>query len=162
MQSIRPLLTVELHVHDNRSFTIELMDTLSQMNYLVLLVEEVCGVRYDCRNLIALPQERSRELYTSHVLRVAAASERIFLVNRKNIVEHAFPIPCARRGPCCNSDENHCCRHNCVSKWITREMQNWEATNQNVNALAVKHRDPRLYTRLRWEDASTTMTQLPH
>ena len=52
----RPLFTVEVHLV--RDYTLQLMAALSQERYAVHLLQEACGLRKDCRNLICRPVER--------------------------------------------------------------------------------------------------------
>ena len=49
-----PLLAVEVHVHGNRTFTVELLSHLFGIGYSLYVVDEVCG-RLDCRNLLGAP-----------------------------------------------------------------------------------------------------------
>jgi len=152
IQRDRPVLTVELHVHDDPAFTHELLIFLNSLQYTVLLVEEVCGVRYDCRNLLALPKGLGAHFRTSQVLRVAATSERLFVVNSSNILTHAYALACTRGGPCCH-DSRYCCKHRCIRAWLHKEMKRWDASDKSS-------RDPRLFTRLEWLSAKTSLTDL--
>ncbi|KAL1528925.1 hypothetical protein AB1Y20_010247 [Prymnesium parvum] len=148
-----PVLTVELHVHQDPAYTHELLSFLKSLQYTVLLVEEVCGFRYDCRNLLALPKGSGAHFHTSHVLRGVAASERLFAVNAASIMTHAFPIPCTRGGPCCHTGPFHCCKQRCVHAWMKYEMKRWDASNSSS-------RDPRLFTRLDWLSAKASLAIL--
>ena len=149
----RPVLSVELHVHDNAMYTRDLLEFLDKLQYSAHLVEEVCGERYDCRNLVAVPKENGSAVHESPVMRVAAASERLFHVNKVNIADHAFSVACVPGGPCCKSDENHCCRHRCIAQWIGGELRQWgEAPNGT--------RDPRLYSRLEQHKTARTLAEL--
>ena len=51
-----PVLVLELHVHERKGFAAALLRMLH--GYSVFVVQEVCGNRYDCRNLLALPRSR--------------------------------------------------------------------------------------------------------
>ena len=51
-----PVLILELHVHERKGFAAALLRMLH--GYSVIVVQEVCGNRYDCRNLLALPRSR--------------------------------------------------------------------------------------------------------
>ncbi|KAL1528986.1 hypothetical protein AB1Y20_010307 [Prymnesium parvum] len=150
-RSAVPVLTVELHVHQDPAYTHKLLSFLKSLQYSVLLVEEVCGERYDCRNLLALPEGSRSRFHTSQVLRVAAASERLFAVNSSNILTHAYPIACTPGGTCCHTDANNCCKHRCVSAWMNNATRSSDASNSSS-------RDPRLFTRLEWLSAKASLT----
>lgn len=71
-----PLLAVEVHVHHNRSFTTELLDTVFALGYKVYMADEVCG-RLDCRNFLAAPAHlaaRWRSRSTSFKLALVAGA----------------------------------------------------------------------------------------
>ena len=52
----RPLLTTELHVWDNATFSAELLRFTHALGYDAFLVDETCGTRADCRNVIHVPR----------------------------------------------------------------------------------------------------------
>lgn len=70
-----PLLSVELHVASNATFTARLHTFLERdLAYSVYVVNEVCGKREDCRNLLAFPRAREHLLRGSSTLDLAIAS----------------------------------------------------------------------------------------
>jgi len=73
-----PLLAVELHVHQNRTYTHELMALLTEeaLGYKVYLIDEICGARLDCRNLLCVPDAMHATLATgaSHIFDFANAT----------------------------------------------------------------------------------------
>ena len=72
-----PVFTTELFVHANQTFSTELLRFVHQMDYDSFIVEEVCGLRMDCRNLIHIPRQR-RGLYASvPVVTIALAAHRL-------------------------------------------------------------------------------------
>jgi len=64
----RPLFTTEVHVLLNRSFTLELVRHIEGLGYTPLLVHnESCGQRTDCRNLVNVPTERLTAALRAHI-----------------------------------------------------------------------------------------------
>jgi len=53
----RPVFTAELHVHQDRKYTRDLVSFVEALDYEIYVVDEICGVRIDCRNLLCVPQE---------------------------------------------------------------------------------------------------------
>ena len=85
-------------------YTRQLMQLLASAGYRALLVDEVCGKRSDCRNLLALPLSRSASFAAlGHdepgVLERALASGALRTVNATSIAEHVVPC-CAHGVPC--------------------------------------------------------------
>ena len=157
----RPILTVELHMHANASFTQELMHFLNVAHYSVHLVDEVCGMRMDCRNLLAFPREQADALRQSSTLRLATASHKLFRVDSDSIAEHAFPVPCKPGGPCCDKGgEMHCCRHFCVAEWVENKyLPSFVKHHGNVDhKLTVP---ALLFARPQETDAESALLELP-
>ena len=49
----QPLFSVELDVQQNHSYSKELLSIIHDAGYRAVLIEEVCGVNLDCRNILA-------------------------------------------------------------------------------------------------------------
>lgn len=68
-----PVLTVEVHVEDNQAFTRNLVAYLAEdLRYRCFLVNELCGYKGDCRNLLCFP---------SHIAGGNKASDDNFLMH---------------------------------------------------------------------------------
>jgi len=52
----QPIFTTELHVRENITYTRELLRLIKNLGYEPLVLDEQCGSRTDCRNLINVPQ----------------------------------------------------------------------------------------------------------
>ena len=131
----RPYFSVELHVHEDRAYTQRLLSQIESLGYDAHLVEERCGARADCRNLLCAPTEQRRRLARSAAVRNAVASGWLVRVNRSSIIERAYPC-CAAGGACpsCSPSE--------VDRWLD------ERVRQRVDGGP----DPRaLHTRVPWD-----------
>lgn len=97
IRSDKPVFTVEVHVHFQPDFTLEMLGFIDRLDYDVFLVEETCGMRMDCRNLICFPRGRS---FQSDTLDLAMSSKALVHVDARSIFEHAYPC-CRQGGECC-------------------------------------------------------------
>jgi hypothetical protein len=111
-----PVISFELHVHVNRTAAGELLNLVSSLGYDSFLVEEICGMRADCRNFLAIPRRRERAFAGSPTLDLATLGKTLFPVDATTISAHAFPC-CARGGACCPGHQ-HCCTHWAVEQWM--------------------------------------------
>jgi FkbM family methyltransferase len=132
-----PLLTVEVHVHMQLARTRTLVRFLAANRYEVFLVEEICGMRADCRNLFCVHRGARRAFWGSDTLDMAIASRAMFAVDASTIGHHAFPC-CARGEECCTRAWS-CCAHSLVHRWLGKQI-------------AVGGTDVRLFARTRWFD----------
>jgi FkbM family methyltransferase len=142
-----PVFTVELFVHHNASYTLELLSFIESLGYTSLLVDEVCGSRYDARNLVNLPRQRQRRFHSSPMLEFAFSVRRLFRVDPRNIFEHAYPC-CAPGGACCSAEtrasemhdswagqhgaagqdqQERCCSVATVGAWLARHNRTWSS-----------------------------------
>ena len=116
-----PVFTTELHVHDNCSFSSELLRYADALDYDSYLVEEVCGARMDCRNLVHLPRRRAGLFESLPVLGLAASVQRLFRVDKHSILEYAFPC-CMPGGACCAKPRSStCCNQEAVHAWLDQK-----------------------------------------
>ena len=90
-----PIVTAEVHVHLRTPRTQALLHFLAASRYEVFLVEEICGMRADCRNLLCIHRGARSQFRGSDVLDMAVAARAMFPVDAKSILWHAFPC-CAR------------------------------------------------------------------
>jgi FkbM family methyltransferase len=51
----QPVFSIEIHVVENKEFTVELIKYAENFGYHIYMVNEVCGMRVDCRNFICFP-----------------------------------------------------------------------------------------------------------
>jgi FkbM family methyltransferase len=116
----RPVFTVEIYPHrrprDARAILQYLDDTLS---YETLLVEEVCGLPLDCRNILAVPRERASSIRSSPPLLLAEGRHHLFPVSADNVTLYGYP--CCRFGsPCCSHwpTRKGCCDLASVDAWF--------------------------------------------
>jgi FkbM family methyltransferase len=151
----RPVFTVELTVHKDAQLTQKFMALLSTLDYDSYLVEEVCGDRVDCRNLINIPRSRTHEFMHSPTLDMATAARKLFKVDAASILQHAYP--CCRPGGACCRHPRSCCMKNSVGPWLfqtrgeyfsnfTREQQGKGRTQISAGT----PRDPSLFTHVTW------------
>lgn len=118
----RPVVTVEAHVHLNLSYTRELLAELEARQYDMYLVEEPCGVRFDCRNFIGFPHSRRAEFAGSPALQQALASLALQPANPDNVGQLAFPC-CARGGECCQAVRGaRCCTEYTALSWLKAQV----------------------------------------
>lgn len=83
----QPLFTVEVHVLDDVGYTQRLLDEIDHNGYDAFAIEEICGSRPDCRNLLCFPRSR-RFVGTSHALDLAVAGGRLQRVtNAASLIE---------------------------------------------------------------------------
>ena len=70
-----PLFSMEVHVLADRSYTQRLLAEIDTLGYDAYIIDEVCGSRVDCRNLLCFPRSRGR--IASHALDLAVAGGRL-------------------------------------------------------------------------------------
>jgi FkbM family methyltransferase len=123
----QPLLTVELHVHANQTYTQELIGLIEILGYDAFMVEEPCGVRQDCRNLLCLPRARRDTLLDSPTLDLAVSGGVLLAVGPHTILRYAYPC-CRAGGTCCprtggsrrqgaGEQYHSCCSHWRIDEW---------------------------------------------
>lgn len=132
-----PVLTVEVHVHLKPPQTSALIRFLAANRYEVFLIEEICGMRADCRNLLCIHRGARRTLFGSDALDMAVSSRAMVAVDATSIGAHAFPC-CAQGDECCPTVWG-CCAHSLVHRWLSKQV-------------AAGGRDIRRFTRTRWYD----------
>ena len=134
-----PLLTVEVHVHLAPLRTRALLRLLATHRYECFIVEEICGLRADCRNLLCVHRGNRHRLRGSDTLDLGVASRALLPVDAGSISAHAFPC-CARGAACCDhSLRRGCCSHARVHRWLSQHV-------------AAAGADVRWFSRTRWFD----------
>jgi hypothetical protein len=109
-------------VHQNVSYTRELLAELAASGYETYLVEEVCGVRADCRNIIGFPRSRHAEFAGSPTLKQALASLVLQPATASTIGGLAYPC-CAPGGECCQMKPGtRCCNAYTTLDWLKRQV----------------------------------------
>lgn len=106
IRASRPVLAVELFVHQPGERAVSLLRYLErELGYRAFVVEEVCGINHDCRNLLCLPAAAHDEarFAGSPILGLAFASRALLPVSAATIATHAFPC-CQLGGACCSTD----------------------------------------------------------
>ena len=115
-----PVLTTEVWTHHNPEKTKALLMYTHDLGYDSFLIEEVCGMRADMRNVLHIPRKRAHLFVGSHVLDMAISSKVLFAVNANTILKFAFPC-CARGRECCpGPDHRYCCTHWRVHMYLNR------------------------------------------
>ena len=106
----RPLLMTEVHVHRNRSLAVAVIAQAERYGYQSWLVDEACGQRQDCRNVLHVPHSRVRQFVASTTVATARAKRNLLLVDKFSIVQMANPC-CAPWASCCPqpADTGNCC-----------------------------------------------------
>ena len=116
----QPVFTTEVVVHLNPAKTEELLAYIDTLGYDSFLIEEICGMRADTRNVLHIPRKRATSFVSSHVLDMAIASKVLFAVDAKSILNFAFPC-CARGRECC--PDQWCCPHWRVQMYLNRVLK---------------------------------------
>ena len=146
-----PLLTLELHVHQDADYSHRLLSATAALGYDAFVVEEMCGIRADCRNLICIPRARLAKFTRSPTLDLVTAARKLFYVDAASIAMHAYPC-CKPGGACCRGKRN-CCSKDSVASWLRHAQREYDNKGR-----AVGNRDPALYAptlflyqhKLRW------------
>ena len=112
----QPLFSVELDVQQNHSYSKELLSIIHAAGYRAVLIEEVCGVNMDCRNILALPRSRSALFADSPTLNLAYAAGHLVPVDGTSVLQHAYPC-CGPGRACCRSARS-CCTASTVDDWL--------------------------------------------
>ena len=79
----RPVFSTELFA--SRPDAKALLQTIAALNYSSFLIQEQCGMHFDCRNVLSFPNERLELLLDSPALDVAARSSRIVTVDAETV-----------------------------------------------------------------------------
>lgn len=102
LQRDAPLLVLELHVHQDEAFSTALLAKLRDLAHDVYVVQEVCGERYDCRNLLAVPRRRREAFEDSPVLGSAVQGRLLLPIpDERTLLTHASTFPCCRKDGGC-------------------------------------------------------------
>ena len=82
----QPIIIAEVTPQPDNNETLAVAVTvvrmLQEMDYLVLLIDEVCGIEHFCRNALCLPRSRLGVLIKSAVLDIAVATAALRLVRK--------------------------------------------------------------------------------
>jgi hypothetical protein len=111
-----PLVAIAIDVHANHSRTLALVRGLEASAYEVYVIEESCGLRADCRRLLAIPRARGRAFAGSPTLTLASASHSLVRVNSSSVLRVAYPCCALVGGPCCPSALS-CCTYEQTRSW---------------------------------------------
>jgi FkbM family methyltransferase len=117
LTTYQPIVSTELRVHGNATYTTSLLTLLDQLGYDTYVVDEVSGNLYmDYRNLLNIPRKLSRNLPFSDAFNLALATDAIFRVNASSIATLVYPC-CAVGGECCETPQE-CCTDILVNQWL--------------------------------------------
>ena len=120
-----PFFTTELMVHVDPVYSIALLNLTAALGYASYMVEEVCGLRMDSRNLLHVPRLSRSRLEASAPFTLAYSAWRLLPVNASSIAEFAYPC-CAAGGACCRTPPTtlqifkpvSCCTEAVVVEWL--------------------------------------------
>ena len=120
-----PVFTTELMVHADPAYSIALLNLTAALGYASYIVEEVCGLRMDSRNLLHVPRLSRSRLEASAPFTLAYSAWRLLPVNASSIAEFAYPC-CAAGGACCRMPQTpqqifkpvSCCTEAVVVEWL--------------------------------------------
>lgn len=135
----RPIFSLELHVHEDPSYTQALLGLVEELGYDAHLIEERCGARADCRNLLCTPTEQRGAMLASATMQRAATTHWLLPTNRSSITSLAYPC-CAEGGACpsCSPTE--------VNRWLDTQVRLWQLNGSPVGL------DPRsIFTSEPWD-----------
>ena len=121
MRRDAPLLVLELHVHLRPERTRSLLKLLTDLGYENYLVEEICGLRADCRNLLCVHRSTRHALLGADALDLAIAARALQPVSARTVGDHAFPC-CAVGAACCDGRARGCCTHHRVHAWLAERV----------------------------------------
>jgi FkbM family methyltransferase len=64
----QPVFSVEIHVQEDKEFTVRLLHHIESLQYTIYMVNEICGLRLDCRNFLCFPNNhfQNHALIYSH------------------------------------------------------------------------------------------------
>ena len=79
----QPIFTFEVHL--NTSLALECIEFAEKNSYKVFLVNEICGIRDDCRNMLAIPSEGHQDLLLSPTFELACKSRLVIPINAENL-----------------------------------------------------------------------------
>ena len=121
----QPIITTEVMVHSVRNETVEgPLRWLKARGYDSFLIDEICGMRADFRNLLHLP--RTRSFLGSSTLDLAVAARALVAVDGNTIRNYAFPC-CEPGGGCCPLSRGRpagsCCAHWRVHAWLVEQAK---------------------------------------
>lgn len=91
-----PVFTTECHVASNQSFTRALFAYVEALGYEQYVVDEVCGSRVDCRNLIHFPRKRAPDFAGSPTLDLAVATGALLHVESADALLRLVPTTSSR------------------------------------------------------------------
>jgi FkbM family methyltransferase len=85
----QPIFTVEAHVLEDVKFTNDLIAFAESLGYGVYMVNEICGMRKDCRNFICFPDGIRKNIHNNvhPMLDVAIRSGTMIHVTASNVFE---------------------------------------------------------------------------
>lgn len=82
-----PIFTIEIHVNENLPFTVALLNHTESLGYTIFMVNEVCGMRIDCRNFVCFPKNQKFSHGISPALDLAVRSYVFIKVDFKTIFD---------------------------------------------------------------------------
>jgi len=101
----------------------QLVDFIYELGYDAYLVNEVCGIRMDFRNILAFPRKRSKVLDYFDALNLLMAGNLVVRVDPESIFDWVYQC-CKIGGECCPSgdpNDKECCMQTIVQQWLVRK-----------------------------------------
>ena len=103
---------------------------LGALSYTTFLVQEQCGVRSDCRNLLSFPDERVPAVLRSPTLDLAARASWLVFVNASNVRWYATYRKSATNAWKCQV-QWYCINN--FANWVPREVIARHGTKQMLD-----------------------------
>ena len=89
IRKFQPVFSIEAHVNENKTFTVELLKFVEGFGYSLFMVNEVCGGRQSCRNFLCFPRvvHHLRKEMMHPVLDLAHRTGMILKVTKDNVFD---------------------------------------------------------------------------
>mmetsp|Transcript_21474 Transcript_21474/g.32770 ORF Transcript_21474/g.32770 Transcript_21474/m.32770 type:complete len:414 (+) Transcript_21474:22-1263(+) len=123
IEAYSPIFTIEVRVYEDEQYTRQLVQFIYELGYDAYLVNEVCGIRMDFRNILAFPRKRSKVLEYSDTFNLLMAGNLVVRVDPESIFDWVYPC-CKLGGECCPSGDpngKECCMQKMVELWLKRK-----------------------------------------
>ena len=120
IETYSPIFTIEVRVYEDEDYTRRLLNYIYDLGYDAYLINEVCGIRMDFRNILAFPRKRNKVLEYSDAFNLLMAGNLVIRVDPESIFDWVYPC-CKAGGECCPSgdpNDKQCCMQDKVQSWL--------------------------------------------
>ena len=170
----QPIFTTEVRVHENHTYTKELLEFIFQLGYDSYVIHESCGFPHmDFRNLINLPRRISSEVMRSDTFQLLDATRAFSRApppsENANYDIFKMVVPCCELGnECCpgtDVKDKDCCSEARVLEWLKAHppetnpyMFTWKAGRCKLGRLGSPPKSYHLNKCIQSIDSSTSFT----